>query len=146
MELMSPPVMIPQVKDLPKMMRENSHEFDWGEVGVRRSLSPLEIMSANRVYVSGSGDSYHAALAAEMAFEEIGRTPCEPSNGMTFTSYIADTMPTPFPNDPLVIGISASGGSSRTIQLLEAAKSKTPIHWPSPGRPAVRSRRLLRIR
>jgi glucosamine--fructose-6-phosphate aminotransferase (isomerizing) len=123
MELMSPSVMIPQVKDLPKIMRDNSHEFDWGEMGVRRSLSPLEIMSANRVYVSGSGDSYHAALAAEMAFEEIGRTPCEPSNGMTFTAYIADTMPTPFPNDPLVIGISASGGSYRTIQLLEAAKA-----------------------
>ncbi|MEM6528421.1 MAG: SIS domain-containing protein, partial [Chloroflexota bacterium] len=123
MDLMSPTVMFPQVKDLPELMRNHAHEFDWGENGVRRALSPLEIQSANRIYVSGSGDSFHAALAAEMAFEEIGHTPCEPSNGMTFTAYIAETMPTPFPNDPLVVGISASGGSHRTIQLLEAAKA-----------------------
>lgn len=133
--------MIPQVKDLPNLMREQAHEFDWGEHGVREALSALEIQSANRVYVAGSGDSFHAALAAEVAFEEIGRTPCEPSNGMTFTAYIADTMPTPFPKDPLVIGISASGGSHRTIQLLEAARdnhANTLALTGTPGSPVTK--------
>ncbi len=140
MDLMEPSVMIGQVNDLPNLMREQLKTFDWGDDGIRRALTPLEILSANRVYVAGSGDSYHAALAAEFAFESIGHTPCEPSNGMTFATYIADTMPTPFPNDPLVIGISASGGSSRTVQVLQAGRdnnANTLALTGTPGSPVT---------
>jgi glucosamine--fructose-6-phosphate aminotransferase (isomerizing) len=116
---MEPSVMVKQVEDLPVVMREQTGPFD---SIVRNVLTPLEFLSLRRVFVVGDGDSYHASMASEMAFENIARIPCEPMSAQRFLDYGAEWMPVPNPNSTLVVGISASGKTQRVIQSLERAK------------------------
>lgn len=118
MDPMKPSVMITQVNDLPNMMREHTRLFDRG---VRNVLTPLEFQSLHRVYVVGDGDSFHGSMAAEMAFESIAKIVCEPMSAMRFLEYGAGFIPVNFPNDTLVVGISASGKTQRVIQSLRRA-------------------------
>jgi len=60
-------------------------------------------------------------MAAEMAFENIARIICEPMSAMRFLEYGADYIPANFPNDTLMIGISASGRTQRVVQAIERA-------------------------
>lgn len=119
MDPMEPAVMVKQVEDLPVVMREQTRPFD---MLVRNVLTPLEYLSLRRVFVVGDGDSYHAAMASELAFENIARIPCEPMSAQRFLDYGAEWMPVPNPNSTLVVGISASGKTKRVIQSLERAK------------------------
>lgn len=119
MEPMKPSVMVDQVKDLANVMREQTRPFDRI---IRDALTPLEYRSLHRVYTVGDGDSFHATMATEMAFENIARIPSEPMSGMRFLEYGADFIPTAFPNDTLVVGISASGSTLRVAQAIERAR------------------------
>ncbi len=120
MEPMQPEVMRQQVADLPNVMRDQTRVFDRI---VRNLLTPLEFKSLHRVFTVADGDSYHASLATELAFENIARIACEPLSAMRFLEYGADFMPSNFPNDTLVVGISASGGTLRVAQALERASA-----------------------
>lgn len=119
MDPMEPSVMVKQVHDLPNVMREQTRVFD---MLVRNVLNPLEFMSVRRIFVVGDGDSYHASMASEMAFENIAKIPCEPMSAQRFLDYGAEWMPVPNPNSTLVVGISASGKTQRVIQSMERAK------------------------
>jgi glutamine---fructose-6-phosphate transaminase (isomerizing) len=116
---MEPAVMRDQVRDLPNIAR--THAPRWDEAA-RFVLTPLEHLSLHRVFITGDGDSYNAAMACEMAFENIARIPCEPMSAQRFVDYGAEYLPLPFPNSTLVIGISASGRTQRVVQSLERAK------------------------
>ena len=115
---MSPLVMVEQAQDLGNVLRKETKPIDRI---VRNVLSPLEFRSLHRVYTTGDGDSYHASMAAEMAFESIAKITCEPMSAMRFLEYGADYMKCSFPNDTLVVGISASGRTMRVAQGLERA-------------------------
>jgi glucosamine--fructose-6-phosphate aminotransferase (isomerizing) len=119
MEPMEPAVMVKQVQDLPGVLREQTRPFD---LLIRNILTPLEYRSLRRVFVVGDGDSYHAAMACELAFENIARIPCEPLSAQRFLDYGAEWMPVPNPNSTLVVGISASGKTQRVVQSLERAR------------------------
>ena len=123
MDPMKPEVMLKQVADLPKMMRSQTAAFDHD---IRNVLTPLEFQSLHRVYLVGDGDSYHGSLAAEMAFESIAKMNCEPLSAMRFLEYAADYVPTSFPNDTLMVGISASGRTQRVVQAIERARKASP--------------------
>lgn len=116
---MSPDLIIDQMKTLKEIHKENFAEID---KNVRLSMSALEFESIHRVYTVGDGDSYHAALSSEMAFNEYAKISYFPQSAMKFLEYGADYIPVNFPRDTLVVGISASGGSSRVVQSLERAK------------------------
>ncbi len=116
---MRPELILDQMKTLGDIHRESFPEID---NNARLSLSALEFESVHRVYAVGDGDSYHAALASEMAFNEYARIDYRPQSAMKFLEYSADYIPVAFPRDTLVVGISASGGSSRVVQSLERAK------------------------
>lgn len=118
MEPMDPSVMIRQVEDLPTLMREQVRPIDHS---VRAALTPLEILSLHRIYITGDGDSYHGAMASELAFEQFAGIACEPMSAMRFLEYGADFMFTSFPNDTLVVGISASGNTQRVADCLRRA-------------------------
>lgn len=122
MEPMKPDVMLKQVADFPNMMRKQTSVFDHA---IRNVLTPLEYLSLHRVYLVGDGDSYHGSLAAEMAFENIAKITCEPLSAMRFLEYGADYIPTDFPNDTLMVGISASGKTQRVVQAIERARNKS---------------------
>jgi glucosamine--fructose-6-phosphate aminotransferase (isomerizing) len=136
--------MFDEARALPNLIRAAAEPFDWGEHGVRRALTPLEILSANRVLLVGNGDSYHAALACQRAVNEFARVPCQAFTSLAFAAYAADVLPVPFPNDPLVVGVSVSGRSSRTVEAVEraaAAGANTLAMTGTPDSPITQSAR-----
>jgi glucosamine--fructose-6-phosphate aminotransferase (isomerizing) len=85
-----------------------------------RVWTPELCASLSRVYVVGCGDSHHASLASELAFEQIGGVPCEPMTAMQFSRYasaLADV-------NGAVIGVSVSGGVTRTIESVLRAQKR----------------------
>lgn len=117
---LSPDLIMDQMKTLGTIHREDFKKIDHS---VKKAFNALELESLQRVYTTGDGDSYHAALATEMAFNEFAKTTISPMPAMKFLEYGADYIKSNFPNDTLVTGISASGGSSRVVQALERATS-----------------------
>ena len=122
MNPMNPLVLIKQVEDLENVMREQTKPIDRI---VRNILTPLEYRSLHRLYIIGDGDSFHAAMSTEMAFENLAKIPCEPMSAMRFLEYGADYIRTSFPNDTLVVGVSASGRTKRVAQALEKANQSS---------------------
>lgn len=113
--------MVKQVADLPNVLREQTSPID---MTMRTALSPLEYASLRRVFLTGDGDSYHATMACELAFENIAKMPCEPMSAQRFLDYAAEWMPVPNPNSTLVVGISASGKTQRVVQSIERANAR----------------------
>ena len=120
MNPLEPTILFDQVNDLPIMTREQLRPFDRI---VRNVLTPLEFLSLRRVYLTGDGDSYQAVRAAEMAFKNIARIPCEPLSAQRFLNYGAEWIESWAPNDNLVVGISAGGRTRRVVEALEKAKA-----------------------
>lgn len=118
---MEPSVMVRQVADLPNVTRDQTPVFD---MTMRNALTTLEYGSLRRVFLTGDGDSYHATMACELAFENISKMPCEPMSAQRFLDYGADWMPVPNPSSTLVVGISASGKTQRVAQSLERANAR----------------------
>lgn len=105
------------IVSLPALLRELHPVF---VEEARRAVAQSALHTMQRIYLIGCGDSYMAALATELAFEMIAGVPAEPQNAMTFARYAAEFAPT---EGAAVIGISVSGGVSRTIEgVLRARK------------------------
>ena len=121
MEPMSPDVLIRQAESLPALARDATTGFD---EAVRSAFEPGDLAGVNRVYLTGDGDSYHAAEAAALAFEEFAGITCEPLSAQRFLDYGADFMPIYSPTSTLVVGISASGRTERGLQALERARER----------------------
>lgn len=119
---MQPDLIFDQMKTLGDLHRESFREIDRS---VRKGLSALEVESLHRVYAFGDGDSYHSTLSSEMAFNEFSQIMYRPLPAMRFLEYAADYIPVNFPRDTLVVGVSASGGTTRVAQGLERAKEKS---------------------
>jgi glutamine---fructose-6-phosphate transaminase (isomerizing) len=119
MDKMRPELITDQLETIDQIHRENFKTID---KSIRDGFTTLELASLHRVYALGDGDSYHATLATEMAFNEFAQLSYRPISAMHFLEYGADYIPVNFPRDTLVVGVSASGGSSRVVQSLERAK------------------------
>jgi glutamine---fructose-6-phosphate transaminase (isomerizing) len=119
MEPIWPEVMIGQVEGLAGDLRDQV-----GPVGERVAdlLTPQEWAAAGTVYLTGDGDSYHAACAAEMAFESIAGVACEPLSALRFLEYGAPWLRPAGSLRPLVIAVSASGGTQRVAQAIASAR------------------------
>jgi len=107
--------MIEQVKSLPELMEQIFQPLD---DSIRRKLDHDLCLSLKHINVVGCGDSHHAALGTELAFETLTKLPDEPMTAMTFARYGAGSLPQTNPKTNLVIGISVSGGVSRTAEAL----------------------------
>lgn len=129
---MQPSVMVDQVRDFPRLMREHLTPFDRLVRGV---LTPLEYLSIRRVVLTGDGDSFHASHAAELAFESIAGIACEPQSAQRFLDYGVEWLPASSPNGNLVVGISASGGTRRVAQCLERARQRQALTLALTGTP-----------
>lgn len=78
--------------------------------------------SISRVYLTGCGDSHHAAVMARLAFQQLAALPCQAMTAMEFARYQAEFLTQQAGSQNLVIAISASGRVSRTIEALRMAK------------------------
>ena len=120
MQPMRPEVMIPQINDLPAVNNLFAAAFAPAAGAV---LTPEQGRRVNRVFITGDGDSYHAARAVEMAFENIAGIPCEPMSAQHFLDYGAEWMPVTVSGDTLLLAISASGRTERVVQSVERARA-----------------------
>ncbi|HEX5505943.1 MAG TPA: SIS domain-containing protein, partial [Thermomicrobiales bacterium] len=130
---MDPVVMVEQVRDFPRLNREYVRPFDQL---VSDALTPLECLSLLRVVVTGDGDSYHAAHAAELAFECLGGVACEPLSAQRCRDYAVEWLPQPAPRTALVVGVSASGQTRRVVECLERARARHALTLALTGAPA----------
>ena len=76
--------MVAQVHSLPDLVRESTVKFD--EI-IRNTLTHDLCLSMKRLFLTGCGDSHHAALNAELALESIAGMPTEPMTAMQFSHY-----------------------------------------------------------
>lgn len=118
-----PEVMIKQVEDTGNLIRTQFNEIDHR---LRSVLSPQSMKKLNRVIVTGDGDSWHASMAVKLAFQKFSGLSYDSISAMRFLTYKADNLSMPFPQSSLVIGVSASGGSTKVIDSLEKIKSVYP--------------------
>jgi glucosamine--fructose-6-phosphate aminotransferase (isomerizing) len=75
-----------------------------------------------QVYLTGCGDSHHAALAAALSFRQLAGLPCEALTAMEFARYRAGFLATATGHEVLVVAISSSGQVSRTIEAMRLAR------------------------
>jgi glucosamine--fructose-6-phosphate aminotransferase (isomerizing) len=111
--------MVAQVRSLPALIRELVPVLD---DTVRKTLDHKLCLSVKRLYVTGCGDSHHAALAAELGFEALAGRPTEPMSALQFARYAAGYLPPTGPGTNLVIGVSVSGEVARTTEALRLAR------------------------
>ena len=60
---------------------------------IRAALPDSIVLQVQRVFITGCGDSHHAALNAELAFEQLVGLPCEPMTAMQFGRYATPFLP-----------------------------------------------------
>jgi glutamine---fructose-6-phosphate transaminase (isomerizing) len=111
--------MVAQVHSLPGLIRELVPIID---DTVRKAVDHARCLSIKRVYVTGCGDSHHAALGTELAFEALAGRPTEPMSALPFARYAAAYLPPTGPGTNLVIGVSVSGEVVRTTEALRLAR------------------------
>jgi len=113
--------MLAQVYSLPEMIRESFQRFD---DAARQTWSHQLCLSTKRVYITGCGDSHHAALGAELAFESLAGLPTEAQTALQFGRYSAGYLTQAAPGMNLVIGISVSGEVARTVEAMQRARAR----------------------
>lgn len=121
--------------DLRKQIEPVTKEID--------ELLPSQLCATTSfVYLTGDGDSYHAACAAEMAFESLAGLSCEPISALRFLEYTTPWMSVTSAAPPLVVAISASGKTQRVVQAVEAGRRRgalTIAVTGTPGGPVARA-------
>ena len=110
--------MVSQIQSLPELIRESTHKFD---DEIRASLDHEFCLSLKRVFITGCGDSHHAALNMELAFESLAGVPTEPMTALQFSHYGVGYLPDTGPGTNAVISISVSGEVARTTEALNLA-------------------------
>ncbi|HFQ93060.1 MAG TPA: SIS domain-containing protein [Anaerolineae bacterium] len=105
-----------QVDTLPDLAREM---VDGLVTAVAQSFPKSLCEDIDFVYLTGCGDSHHAPVNAELAFRQLSGLPAAALTAMQFARYTAGYLPR---GQNLVIGVSVSGGVSRTAEALRLAR------------------------
>lgn len=108
-----------QIRTLPQLIRDVIPPFT-AEAG--RAFDAEACLALARLHAIGCGDSYFAAVATGLAFEQLAGLPFEAHTAMAFARYKAD-FAAPAQSSG-VIGISVSGGVSRTIEGVLRARTR----------------------
>ena len=108
-----------QVDTLPDLIRDMIDDL---VRRTRETFSPPVCRHIERVFVTGCGDSHHAALNSELAFEQLAGLPCEPQTAMQFSRYGASFVPDTDRGSNLVLGVSVSGQVSRTVEAVDLGR------------------------
>lgn len=114
---LQPAVMVRQVRRLANDLRDLVESID---DQARESAAAWD--SVGMVYLTGDGDSYHAASASEYAFSALAGVPAHAVSAMPFLAYTSDRI-TADARRSLVVGASASGATERVVQALDRARA-----------------------
>ena len=77
----------------------------------------------NRVYMTGCGDSVASMIAVRSAWENLLGIPCEPIQALDFTYFYHQ----PVDDRSLVVTLSSSGKTTRTVEAMLVARAKGAI-------------------
>jgi glucosamine--fructose-6-phosphate aminotransferase (isomerizing) len=89
------------------------------EQKTRTVLSTPEIYGIKKIILTGSGDCYAAALSTQPVFQEFLQIPVEAVSSMDLARAYLMKWVGESPGDPLVIAMSGSGMTARTIEAVE---------------------------
>ena len=104
---------------LPALISELTPSF---AVEVERVFTKPYGLLLNRIFLTGCGDSYYAAAASKLAIETLARLPVEAQVAMQFSRYTLPALQTL--EGSLLVGVSVSGGVSRTIEAVIGANAR----------------------
>ena len=125
-----------QIDTLPALLAEIAQPFD---VSARETFDFETCTSIKRVYLTGCGDSFHASLGAELAFNQFAGVPTQALSALTFSRYTVGYLPPTGPKTNLVIAVSVSGVVSRTIEALQLALQAGAVGVALTGAPVERA-------
>ncbi|MGH3898511.1 MAG: SIS domain-containing protein [Pseudonocardiaceae bacterium] len=130
---LEPDVMVRQVEALAGDLHDHTRPVDRD---LRTILSSAEWGSVRAVYLTGDGDSHHAACTAELAFESLADVTCAPMSALHFLEYGASRMAAAGPGQTLVIVISSSGETPRAVEAAARAKERGALTVALTGTPS----------
>ena len=108
-----------QIYSLPDLVRESAEKLSSSSAGLVERIGGDDI---SQIVLTGCGDSHHAAIATRLAFQQLAGLPCHALTAMELARYQAGQLRLLKPGRTLVVGISASGQVSRTVEALELGK------------------------
>ena len=106
------------------------------------ALPMKELYDAQKVIITGCGDSWMAGIAAKPVFEALAKRDTEVWRCVEFSRYFSGKALGYSPNTPLVIAISFSGQVSRVVEALERAGkygANTLLITSDPASPAAKA-------
>ena len=112
---------IVQVESLPELIRSQTLELN---DRVCNLFTKEMCNSIDHIITTGCGDSHMAAIATELAFEQLTKISTEPFNALTASRYALATNHTNITKNTLVIGTSVSGTVVRTREALGIARDQ----------------------
>jgi glucosamine--fructose-6-phosphate aminotransferase (isomerizing) len=105
-----------QLLSVPILIRDVCEDL---EQKTRTVLSTPEIYGIKKIILTGSGDCYAVALSAQPVFQEFLQIPVEAVSPMDLARSYPMKWVGESPGDPLVIAMSRSGMTARTIEAVE---------------------------
>lgn len=108
-----------QVFSLPDLIEQQYEDL---EPKTRKVLTTPEIMSLQRIVLTGCGDPFAAALSTRHAFEELTGLPTEVVPLMELSRYYQKHRIGQTPIDPLIIAVSNYGEVARMCEAVERVR------------------------
>jgi len=124
-----------QVLGLPQLIRDTTWEV---ENEARHALSTPDLLNLRLAVLTGSGDSYLAARAAQFAWQALGGVPTFADDAMTASRYRVHPITGGQRLRPLVVAVSNSGEVARVVEAARVA-CPVPRSWRSAPGPATDS-------
>ncbi len=80
-----------------------------------------EIFDAQKIIITGMGDSWLAGVAMKPVFEAVAKVETDAMRAIEFSRHLSSKQLGFSPNTPMVIGISVSGNPARVAECLQRA-------------------------
>jgi glucosamine--fructose-6-phosphate aminotransferase (isomerizing) len=106
----------PEMLGQPAAIRDSLAQEEAGIEAVAESLTALPL---RRVFLTGCGDSLAVMIAARLLLEEMLGVPCEPIQALDLAYYYNGSLGP----DTLVVGLSSSGTTTRTVEAMLVARA-----------------------
>ncbi|WP_052952798.1 SIS domain-containing protein [Devosia psychrophila] len=108
---------LPEIEEQPQVIR-TTLERERGNIAA--AADRVAKSGIKRIYMTGCGDSLACMVAVRSLYEELFGIPCEPVQALDMAYYYHHTLGP----DALVITLSSSGTTTRTVEAMMIAKAK----------------------
>jgi glutamine---fructose-6-phosphate transaminase (isomerizing) len=132
-----------EIQEQPAIIQKN---LELEKESIAEAADFISSQTISKIYMAGCGDSVASLLAVRSFYEEVLEIPCEAAQALDFTYYYNR----PVDERTLVITLSSSGSTVRTVEAMLVARAKgakTLTLSNTPGSPLMReSTRSILIR